>query len=76
MCCFQNCLSAKNFVGLNVLDFSHNLENPVTKNYLKVKFFCLRNAVFDRLTERTQTFFQESVKNNIVSLDKVTVQRI
>ena len=73
--CFQNCLSAKNFVGLNVLNYSHNLENPVTKNDSEAEFFRLRNVIFDLLTEKTKKFFNE-VKDITVSLDKVTVLRI
>ena len=73
--CFQNSLGARNFLGLNALNYSCHFENTATKNDSEKEFFRLRNVVFDLLTEKTHKFFQENVNQISVSLDKVTVQR-
>ena len=73
--CFQNSLGARNFLGLNALNYSCHFEITATKNDSEKEFFRLRNVVFDLLTEKTHKFFQENVNQISVSLDKVTVQR-
>ena len=73
--CFQNSLSASNFVALNAKDYTCHLENTATKNDSELAFFHQRDIIFEVLSEKTIRFFQENVTNISVSLDKVTVQR-